>query len=97
MSEELKACKDCGKPLSFGTHPICATCFVDEMAQELKLLPCPFCGGDQVTTAPDREWGDLTWHVCCKACGADVQRDLEREAIAAWNRRVPAHREGGGA
>lgn len=61
------------------------------------LEPCPFCGSEQVTTAPDREFGDITWAIICKACGASVARDLEEQAIAAWNTRTPPppslHRE----
>jgi len=51
------------------------------------LSACPFCGGEQTFTAPNREFGDPTWAVGCKSCGAHVVRDLEAEAIAAWNRR----------
>lgn len=59
------------------------------MSQD-ELKPCPFCGGEQVTTAPDREFGDVTWVVICKACGVRVERDLEEDAIAAWNTRPTA-------
>lgn len=52
------------------------------------LLPCPLCGGGQITTAPDREFGDPTWSVICKACGCRVERDLEEQAITAWNTRL---------
>lgn len=60
----------------------------DTPADAMKLLPCPFCGGEQITTAPDHEFGDVTWDAICKACGASVRRDLEAEAIAAWNTRT---------
>lgn len=53
-----------------------------------ELKPCPFCGGEQTTTGPDRKFGDITWHVICKSCGVDVWRDLETEAIEAWNTRA---------
>lgn len=52
-----------------------------------RLEPCPFCGGEQITTAPDRTFGDTTWAVVCRACGANVVRDAEAAAVAAWNRR----------
>lgn len=47
------------------------------------LKPCPCCGSEQVTTAPDREWGDTIWNVICKACGCRVCRDLERTDLIA--------------
>ena len=53
-----------------------------------KLLPCPFCGSEQVTTAPDREFGDVTWIAMCKACGGGVEQYLEEHAIIAWNTRA---------
>ena len=56
-----------------------------------QLLPCPLCGGEQVTTAPDREFGDVTWDVICKVCGCSVRRDHEDAAITAWNSRTPSH------
>jgi hypothetical protein len=58
------------------------------MKIEQRLEPCPFCDSDQITTAPDREFGDVTWLALCKACGCRVERDLEADAIAAWNTRV---------
>jgi Lar family restriction alleviation protein len=59
------------------------------MTRAEKLVePCPFCASEQVTTAPDHEWGDTTWDAICKACGARVRRDLEEQAIAAWNTRA---------
>jgi Lar family restriction alleviation protein len=59
----------------------------------VELLPCPFCGSEQVTTSPcetitDDERPEVTWAVSCKACGARVDRDFEGEAIAAWNTRA---------
>jgi Lar family restriction alleviation protein len=53
-----------------------------------KLKPCPFCGSDQIIVWPDYEFGDVTWDVMCKACGVHVRRDLEEQAIAAWNTRT---------
>lgn len=56
------------------------------MSKELKA--CPFCGGEQVTTAPNHHIGDAAWAAICKACGASVQHDTEAEAITAWNTRA---------
>lgn len=57
------------------------------------LEACPFCGSDQTFIAPDRKFNDTTWEVGCKACFCHVGRDLEADAIAAWNRRTPANGE----
>jgi Lar family restriction alleviation protein len=57
-----------------------------------ELLPCPFCGGEQCTTAP----GAFTrWFAVCKACGATANSDDgEDQAIAAWNTRTPTAQVG---
>jgi len=59
----------------------------------MKLLPCPFCGGE----ARWRYRKPIGW-VMCKKCGASSatlsdkyeEADCQQEAIAAWNRRVDA-------
>lgn len=63
------------------------------MTETSVLLPCPFCGGEQLAVCPD---GGLGWHwsVMCKACGAEVQRDDEVVAITAWNTRAVSAAEG---
>jgi len=64
------------------------------------LLPCPFCGGENVTTAFDHEQGDKWGYAGCDGCaarGPEVRTGYEREhdapwhseAIAAWNTRAP--------
>jgi Lar family restriction alleviation protein len=54
------------------------------MSDELK--PCPFCGGPaQVINA-----GPGNCYVRCSMCGAASDDRARSEAIAAWNRRVPA-------
>jgi Lar family restriction alleviation protein len=62
-----------------------------------ELLPCPFCGGEQVIKARYIGYGSLglgshdEYRVVCQECRAssDEYRS-EAEAIAAWNRRVDA-------
>ena len=68
---------------------------------EIKLKPCPFCGGEAVLW--DREvvgYGKivLTWQVFCKDCGIRTPHFYTRKgvslqmakhsAIEAWNKRV---------
>lgn len=57
---------------------------------EGELLGCPFCGGDQITTAPSSEFPFL-WSAICKACGASRSHETELDAIAAWNTRQDNH------
>lgn len=67
---------------------------------EIKLKPCPFCGGeaklskftmresvkDQHGIFPGKEYP--VCRVVCTSCGTrTAQWDSEEEAIAAWNRR----------
>ena len=63
---------------------------------ELKLLPCPFCGGE----ARLRYLKPLGW-VQCKKCGATSaavsdyyeETDGKGQAVAAWNRRAQPENE----
>lgn len=58
---------------------------------ELKLLPCPFCGGE----AKIREIDAVFWDRCieCRTCycktGEYNNVDHTAQMIAAWNRRPP--------
>lgn len=53
------------------------------MAAETKLLPCPFCGSDDV-----RDVDNLFRHVFCRGCLAYLMA-VEGSPAEAWNRRVP--------
>lgn len=55
---------------------------------ELKLKPCPFCGGKAIPVVDD-ETEDF-FGVKCFACGGSIQAEKESldEAIEAWNRRT---------
>lgn len=65
------------------------------MADEIEILPCPFCG-----SVPLVYNGNSGWHVCCvawekdrSACEIGPSTDghkTKAEAIAIWNRRHPA-------
>lgn len=63
---------------------------------EIKLLPCPFCGGD-AAFGGSRLSSNSDWHhfVNCISCGAKMGVVLnlgfptETDAAAAWNTRVP--------
>jgi len=71
------------------------------VSDEGNLLPCPFCGGEAQVhvyeyTCAEHNYGDA-WVACKIECAAGQLFAAPAQAIAAWNRRVPAHREGGGA
>ena len=64
---------------------------------EIKLLPCPFCGGEAIIQVISSHTHEITkWLpdyngeaiVECK-CGCSIMRDTEEEAIKAWNTRKP--------
>lgn len=56
-----------------------------------KLLPCPFCGGENIKLVDMAGWE--TWCKSCHACAGCTDNDGEpfsrEQAIAAWNRRTP--------
>ena len=60
-------------------------------ASELRLLPCPFCGGDRINVErlpPGSPWA--TALVSCEDCGADgpvTARQSIGEAVYRWNTR----------
>ena len=68
------------------------------MSEQAELLPCPFCGGDELAhgwSSPGMDGSMHTGSVECHSCNAMVYAGTEAEAIAAWNRRAtPKSSEG---
>ena len=65
---------------------------------EIKLLPCPFCGGE---ARLQRKGKKREYYVICKKCGCRTpyykyqfssNEKLREEAIATWNTRKPMER-----
>ena len=51
----------------------------------VELLPCPFCGGNDLRQGQD----DFGWYqVYCSSCGGCIEDSIPHKAIAAWNRRA---------
>jgi len=63
-----------------------------DMMINIKLLPCPFCGGeanlDELTPTPYNDQHSTYYSVGCINCGIGFYENTEDEAIAAWNRRT---------
>lgn len=59
------------------------------MTDELKPLPCPFCGSPAVCCW-DASYSIKTqyWARCTNCCSKGAIRESEEEAVAAWNRRA---------
>jgi Lar family restriction alleviation protein len=57
------------------------------MTEELKPLPCPFCGGKGNLAEYDHH---LKHHIYCDFCGAETPSGYStpEKAITVWNRRV---------
>lgn len=65
---------------------------------EIKLKPCPFCGGEARLQRKNKKHG---YYVICKKCGCrtpyfqyqfDSLEKLRETAIEAWNTRKPVER-----
>lgn len=72
------------------------------MSESQEIKPCPFCGGEaivdyNITQSVTIEWEDA--HVTCLECESDGAyfqddsrelpvRDVRKQAIDAWNKRV---------
>jgi Lar family restriction alleviation protein len=54
------------------------------MTKTAELLPCPFCGNDELTAEPE------TTYVMCHGCDADGPMTKPGEAVKAWNTRAAA-------
>jgi hypothetical protein len=52
------------------------------MTNKTKLLPCPFCGNDELTAEPE------STYVMCHGCDADGPMTKPGGATAAWNNRA---------
>jgi len=67
------------------------------MSGEIKLLPCPFCGGEanikQVPPYYDdfegREIRPNEWVVSCSKCDVLFAPDTKEDSIKTWNTRTP--------
>lgn len=61
----------------------------DADVEAVALLPCPFCGGDDVIARETHDGPVRPVEVICRECGAqsDIYDDADK-AIAAWNRRA---------
>ena len=55
------------------------------MSEEIKLLPCPFCGGTDIRIGHDVVYG--RYYAVCPACMAKGPRKMgwEERAANAWN------------
>lgn len=55
------------------------------------LKPCPFCGGEAGTRAPN-----LYSRTCvvCKSCGISTRYDTPEAVKRQWNRRMPMEKDG---
>jgi Lar family restriction alleviation protein len=57
------------------------------MSSDIKLLPCPFCGGEAISDSCGNHW------VRCTFCGARGSvGNTRKEAIEQWNTRKPMDR-----
>ena len=58
------------------------------MSEELKLLPCPFCGGEAAIGGSYSQSMGRMFVAKCDSCGISSRIFYSKpEAIAAWNRR----------
>ena len=69
---------------------------IEKENNKIKLLPCPFCGGE--ARLQQRKRTSHAYYVICKNCGCrtpfyqyqfDSAEKLREEATAAWNTRKP--------
>jgi hypothetical protein len=55
--------------------------------QEIKLLPCPCCGGEVLKYYYGSVGNGIFLEIVCKECGIRTKRTIEQEAIKTWNTR----------
>ena len=57
---------------------------------EIKLLPCPFCGGEASISNNACKKGDTwLWSIECVDCGAFMNDEYDFHVINRWNTRKP--------
>ena len=57
---------------------------------EVKLLPCPFCGGEVEVKSCSSNFFDSVFEIVCRECGCRQAPSIHKEAVInAWNRRKP--------
>lgn len=54
---------------------------------EIKLLPCPFCGGENIKVLGAET--SYYWCRCMNCLASTTTEDVEEDAIKAWNTRKP--------
>ncbi len=62
---------------------------------EIKLLPCPFCGSEDIKDFGSSAIGGLSllyYVTCCECHCRTVVKSTKEEAIQAWNTRKPIER-----
>ena len=64
--------------------------FVKPRGADDRLLPCPFCGNDEIVYAHYKHAAGDRWAVLCTACMAEIDpgyAQQKSEAAKQWNRR----------
>ena len=56
--------------------------------EAVELLPCPFCGSDDVRFEPTYIDNDNWGCIVCKACSAEADYGSRKDATSFWNTRA---------
>lgn len=57
---------------------------------EVKLLPCPFCGGEVEVKSCSSNFFDSVFEIVCRECNCRQAPSIHKEAVInAWNTRKP--------
>ena len=60
---------------------------------DIKLLPCPFCGGEAELYEQKHKQYPRTYYVTCKSCHCKtIESRVKGVAISGWNTRKPMER-----